>query len=308
MGLQAGQSASDIPVNYVFIGSCTNARIEDFRSVAEYIKGKRKAENINALIVPGSQQVVTQIYNEGLDKVFTEAGFQIRQPGCSACLAMNDDKIPEGEYCVSTSNRNFEGRQGQGARTILASPLTAAKVAVEGRILISKIKKMQKLTHITSTAIPLPTENIDTDQIIPARFLKSIDKNGFGQNVFRDWRFDKENNPNTDFVLNNPKYYGEILVAGNNFGCGSSREHAAWALTGYGFKVVVSSYFADIFRGNALNNGLLPVKVSEEFLKELLQTITNNPGTEISVDVEKQTITFNHKSESFDLDSYKRYV
>lgn len=138
MGLQAGQSASDIPVNYVFIGSCTNARIEDFRSVAEYIKGKRKAENINALIVPGSQQVVTQIYNEGLDKVFTEAGFQIRQPGCSACLAMNDDKIPEGEYCVSTSNRNFEGRQGQGARTILASPLTAAKVAVEGRILISK--------------------------------------------------------------------------------------------------------------------------------------------------------------------------
>lgn len=138
MGLQAGQSASDIPVNYVFIGSCTNARIEDFRSVAEYIKGKRKAENINALIVPGSQQVVTQIYDEGLDKVFTEAGFQIRQPYCSACLAMNDDKIPEGEYCVSTSNRNFEGRQGQGARTILASPLTAAKVAVEGRILISK--------------------------------------------------------------------------------------------------------------------------------------------------------------------------
>lgn len=134
MGLQPGQKASTIPVNYVFIGSCTNARIEDFRTVANFIKGKHKAENINALIVPGSQQVVKQIYDEGLDKVFTEAGFQIRQPGCSACLAMNDDKIPEGEYCVSTSNRNFEGRQGLGARTILASPLTAARVAVEGSL------------------------------------------------------------------------------------------------------------------------------------------------------------------------------
>ena len=134
MGLNAGQSTSDIKVNYVFIGSCTNARIEDFRSAADYVKGKHKAENIIAWLVPGSQQVAKQIYDEGLDKVFNDAGFQIRQPGCSACLAMNEDKIPEGEYCVSTSNRNFEGRQGQGARTLLASPLTAAKVAVEGRI------------------------------------------------------------------------------------------------------------------------------------------------------------------------------
>ncbi|WP_312174168.1 3-isopropylmalate dehydratase large subunit [Chryseobacterium sp.] len=134
MGLKAGQALSDIKVNYVFIGSCTNARIEDFRSAASYIKGKRKSEHVHALIVPGSQQVAKQIYEEGLDQIFAEAGFQIRQPGCSACLAMNDDKIPEGEYCVSTSNRNFEGRQGQGARTILASPLTAAKVAVEGKI------------------------------------------------------------------------------------------------------------------------------------------------------------------------------
>lgn len=134
MGLTAGQALSDIAVNYVFIGSCTNARIEDFRTAANYIKGKRKSENVQALIVPGSQQVVKQIFAEGLDLIFNEAGFQIRQPGCSACLAMNDDKIPEGEYCVSTSNRNFEGRQGQGARTILASPLTAAKVAIEGKI------------------------------------------------------------------------------------------------------------------------------------------------------------------------------
>ena len=166
---------------------------------------------------------------------------------------------------------------------------------------------MQKLVIIKSRAIPLPVENIDTDQIIPARFLKSIDKNGFGDNLFRDWRYNVHTNePNSDFVLNNPKYSGEILVAGNNFGCGSSREHAAWSLTDYGFRVVVSSFFADIFKGNALNNGLLPVKVSEEFLKEILNDITENPEKEISVDVEKQTITFNDKTESFEIDSYKK--
>ncbi len=166
---------------------------------------------------------------------------------------------------------------------------------------------MQKLVIIKSRAIPLPVENIDTDQIIPARFLKSIDKNGFGDNLFRDWRYNVHTNePNSDFVLNNPKYSGEILVAGNNFGCGSSREHAAWSLTDYGFRVVVSSFFADIFKGNALNNGLLPVKVSEEFLKEILNDITANPEKEILVDVEKQTITFNDQTESFEIDSYKK--
>ncbi|MGE4514130.1 MAG: 3-isopropylmalate dehydratase small subunit [Chryseobacterium sp.] len=166
---------------------------------------------------------------------------------------------------------------------------------------------MQKLITIQSKAIPLPVENIDTDQIIPARFLKSIDKKGFGENLFRDWRYDVHTNePNTDFVLNNPKYSGEILVAGNNFGCGSSREHAAWALTDYGFKIVISSFFADIFKGNALNNGLLPIKVSESFLKEILTDITENPEKEILVDVEKQTITFNDKTENFEIDSYKK--
>ncbi|WP_312766560.1 3-isopropylmalate dehydratase small subunit [Epilithonimonas sp.] len=166
---------------------------------------------------------------------------------------------------------------------------------------------MQKLVLINSQAVPLPSENIDTDQIIPARFLKSISKEGFGENLFRDWRYNVHTNePNADFVLNNSKYSGEILVAGNNFGCGSSREHAAWALTDYGFKVVVSSYFADIFKGNALNNGLLPVKVSEEYLEDLIETITQNPSTQITVDVEKQTISFNGKTENFELDSYKK--
>ncbi|WP_294277762.1 3-isopropylmalate dehydratase small subunit [uncultured Chryseobacterium sp.] len=166
---------------------------------------------------------------------------------------------------------------------------------------------MQKLITIQSRAIPLPAENIDTDQIIPARFLKSIDRKGFGNNLFRDWRFNVHTGePNPEFVLNKPQFTGEILVAGNNFGCGSSREHAAWALTDYGFKVIVSSYFADIFKGNALNNGLLPVKVSEDFLKAILEGITNDPQLEIKVDVEKQAVIFNGRTENFELDSYKK--
>lgn len=135
MGFSKGESLINKPINYVFIGSCTNSRIEDFRVVANYIKGKQKASNINALIVPGSQLVLKQIKEEGLQDIFEKAGFIIREPGCSACLAMNDDKIPAGEYCVATSNRNFEGRQGQGSKTILASPLTAAMVAIAGKII-----------------------------------------------------------------------------------------------------------------------------------------------------------------------------
>ena len=139
MNLKVGESLVDKLINYVFIGSCTNSRIEDFRVVADYVKGKQKADNVTAWLVPGSKKVESQIYEEGLNTIFENAGFTLRQPGCSACLAMNDDKIPQNEYCVSTSNRNFEGRQGQGARTILASPLVAAATAVAGRIIdISK--------------------------------------------------------------------------------------------------------------------------------------------------------------------------
>ena len=172
---------------------------------------------------------------------------------------------------------------------------------------LNNIEYMQKLVVLKSRAVPLPAENIDTDQIIPARFLKSIDRKGFGENLFRDWRFNMHTGePNPDFVLNNPKFDGEILVAGNNFGCGSSREHAAWSLTDYGFKVIVSSYFADIFKGNALNNGLLPVKVSEEFLKEILEGINENPDNEIAIDVELQSISFKDTTETFEIDSYKK--
>src|SRR6478752_2163629 len=148
----------------------------------------------------------------------------------------------------------------------------------------------KKLTKIISTAIPLDMEDVDTDQIIPARFLKATTRDGFGLNVFRDWRYDPEGNPKPHFVLNHPNYKGEILIAGHNFGCGSSREHAAWALSDYGFNVVVSSFFADIFKNNALNNSLLPVQVSEEFLRKLFKEVTADHTTVIEVDVEKQTI------------------
>lgn len=166
----------------------------------------------------------------------------------------------------------------------------------------------QKFNIIKSTCVPLPLENIDTDQIIPARFLKATDKDGFGQNLFRDWRYNADGSPK-DFVLNDPTYSGEILVAGKNFGCGSSREHAAWAIAGYGFRVVVSSFFADIHKQNELNNFVLPVVVSEAFLQELFNSIKADPKTMVTVDVPAQTITneATGKSEHFELNGYKKY-
>ncbi|MBC9796379.1 3-isopropylmalate dehydratase small subunit [Sinomicrobium weinanense] len=167
---------------------------------------------------------------------------------------------------------------------------------------------MEKFITHTSKAIPLPIENIDTDQIIPARFLKATNKAGFGKNLFRDWRYKKDDSVNESFALNDPRFSGTILIAGNNFGCGSSREHAAWALADYGLKVIVSSYFADIFKGNALNNGLLPVQVSPEYLKELLSAVQSDPDTEIVVNLEEQYIAVkgSDKKESFEIDPYKK--
>ncbi|MCH4823726.1 3-isopropylmalate dehydratase small subunit [Gramella lutea] len=167
---------------------------------------------------------------------------------------------------------------------------------------------MEKFIKLTDTAVPLDAENVDTDQIIPARFLKATDKEGFGENLFRDWRFDKNGEPNPDFVLNQDKYSGSILIAGNNFGCGSSREHAAWAIKAHGFKAVVSSYFADIFKGNALNNGVLPVQVSAEFLHKLFKAVENDPNEKIIIDLHEQKIEIESsaESESFEIDAYKK--
>ena len=163
-----------------------------------------------------------------------------------------------------------------------------------------------KFTKLISKAIPIPSENIDTDQIIPARFLKATTREGFGDNLFRDWRYDQADAPVPNFVLNNPAYTGKILVGGKNFGCGSSREHAAWALYDYGFRVVISSFFADIFKNNALNNGLLPLVVSESYLKKLLELITINPTTDITVDLPGQTISVAGLQEHFDINQYKK--
>lgn len=176
------------------------------------------------------------------------------------------------------------------------------------RNLRSKYIIMEKFLKLTSTVVPLPIENVDTDQIIPARFLKATDKNGFGDNLFADWRYNKDGSPKADFVLNNPLYSGSILVAGKNFGSGSSREHAAWAIDGYGFKVVVSSFFADIFQNNALNNGVLPVVVSSEFLAAFFAAVEADPKITLTVDLENQQITNNAtaKSETFAINSYKK--
>ncbi len=167
---------------------------------------------------------------------------------------------------------------------------------------------MEKFIKLTSTVVPLPIENVDTDQIIPARFLKATDKNGFGDNLFADWRYNKDGSPKADFVLNNALYSGSILVAGKNFGSGSSREHAAWAIDGYGFKVIVSSFFADIFQNNALNNGVLPVVVSVEFLAEIFACVNADAKSTLTIDLQNQTITNNvsGNSETFAINAYKK--
>ncbi|MDH8700966.1 3-isopropylmalate/(R)-2-methylmalate dehydratase small subunit [Dysgonomonadaceae bacterium PH5-43] len=167
---------------------------------------------------------------------------------------------------------------------------------------------MEKFVTLSSRVVPLPIENVDTDQIIPARFLKATSKEGFGDNLFRDWRYDEEDKPIESFPLNNSIYKGEILVAGKNFGCGSSREHAAWAIKGYGFNVVVSSFFADIFRNNAMNNFLLPVVVSDKFLTEIFESVNNNAEATLTVDLENQIIRNNAtgNEESFAINSYKK--
>ncbi len=168
--------------------------------------------------------------------------------------------------------------------------------------------RRNKFTTLLSTAVPLPIENIDTDQIIPARFLKATTREGFGENLFRDWRYDSNGEPKADFVMNSSTYSGQILVAGKNFGCGSSREHAAWAIDGAGFRAVVSSFFADIFRNNALNNGLLPVQVSDDMLAAIFQAIEANPATQLKIDLEAQTIEIEGSTikEPFDIAPYKK--
>ncbi|PWN47498.1 putative alpha-isopropylmalate isomerase [Violaceomyces palustris] len=353
MGLEPGTPIEKIKVDKVFIGSCTNARIEDLRAAARILHGRKVAEGLYCMLVPGSGLVKKQAEAEGLDKIFTAAGFDWREAGCSMCLGMNPDQLAPGERCASTSNRNFEGRQGAGGRTHLMSPAMAAAAAVTGyltdvrkltasakvgqdacrpefEIQVSDSKAyltqipvatapasskeapltdedkirdvppsqtstvgggMEKFTVLKGIAAPLERANVDTDLIIPKQFLKTIKRTGLGSALFWPLRYDgKTGEPIADFVLNQPPYDKSkiLVVTGPNFGCGSSREHAAWSLLDFGIRAVIAESFGDIFRNNLTKNGQLPVALPREAIERLTQDA--KAGLEITVDLEKQEV------------------
>ena len=313
MGLTAGTKLMDVPVDKVFIGSCTNARIEDLRAAALVAQGRKVAKGVYAMVVPGSGLVKDQAEAEGLHTVFIEAGFDWREPGCSMCLAMNPDKLQPGERCASTSNRNFEGRQGNGGRTHLCSPGMAVAAAVTGKLAdvrtlpplkqlpkaprdskeflgtvpIDRAPPLKPATKAASTgavggipkfinlkgvAAALDIQNVDTDMIIPKQFLKTIKRTGLGVSLFYEMRYEGDSGKErADFVLNSEPYRKAcILVAGDNFGCGSSREHAPWALADFGIKAIISTSFADIFNNNCYKNGMLPIVLPRAQVETLM--------------------------------------
>lgn len=344
MGLIPGTRMEDIELDKVFIGSCTNARIEDLRAAAQIVEGKKIAPNLKrAMIVPGSGLVKQQAESEGLDKVFLDAGFEWREAGCSMCLGMNPDILAPKERCASTSNRNFEGRQGAGGRTHLMSPVMAAAAAIAGKLadvrkLASKIPAppkaspsleldhehysdidtdddferlldlpddtrspahnnapkstagLPKFTTLKGIAAPLVRANIDTDAIIPKQFLKTIKRTGLGFALFFALRRNDDGSEKPDFLLNQEPYRNaKILVGGPNFGCGSSREHAPWALLDFGIKAIIAPSYADIFFNNTFKNGMLPLCVPEgPQLTSIIAEAT--AGHELEVDLVNQRV------------------
>lgn len=371
IGLEGGQKIEGEPVSKVFIGSCTNGRIEDMREVAAIAMGRKVPEGVDAMVVPGSGLVKKQAEEEGLDKILTEAGFDWREPGCSMCLAMNPDKLKPQERCASTSNRNFEGRQGNGGRTHLMSPGMAASAAVSGGIadvrnfpylgeesddprkktslsntfstevyenkgasvnppapymanLSSDSEEasavgLPKFESLTGVGAPLDIQNIDTDMIIPKEFLKTINRSGLGFAAFAELRYHNADavatigaevaDDNDDFVLNKEGYRDvtKILIAGDNFGCGSSREHAPWSINDMGIRCIISTSFADIFYNNCFNNGMLPLTLPRDQIEELIKD-TSVPGTDITVDlVNQKVIRPNGESFSFEIDAFRKF-
>jgi len=383
MGLEPGTPVQSIKLDKVFIGSCTNSRIEDLRSAAAIAKGRKVAPNVYAMVVPGSGLVKQQAEEEGLDKVFREAGFDWREAGCSMCLGMNPDILSPQERCASTSNRNFEGRQGAGGRTHLMSPAMAAAAAIKGTIAdVREFTKkidfsgptkakdyalraaadpaldvsplpgqsrsgaitptepaegdlvdertdapapgsqsgatttvaadsggMTAFTVVTGIAAPLKMSNVDTDRIIPKQFLKSIKRTGFGDALFYPIRYDpKTKQPNPDFILNQPPFdKAKILVVqGENFGCGSSREHAPWALRDFGITCVLAESFADIFYNNCFKNGMLPVVLPRDQLDALAEDASAQK--EITIDlVNNQIKRPDGSTIPFEIDSFRKY-
>mmetsp|Transcript_6636 Transcript_6636/g.18887 ORF Transcript_6636/g.18887 Transcript_6636/m.18887 type:complete len:774 (-) Transcript_6636:1406-3727(-) len=356
MGLEPGQKLDGVKIDKVFIGSCTNARIEDIRAAATVAKGRKVADGVVAMVVPGSGLVKAQAIAEGLDKILTDAGFDFREPGCSMCLAMNPDRLQPQERCASTSNRNFEGRQGNGGRTHLVSPAMAAAAAVTGtltdvRTLSPAVEElgipetnalefvsaavdaekqmeqaavpkssgaktggaggaggMAKFTTLKGIAAKLDIQNIDTDMIIPKQFLKTIKRTGLGVSAFYELRYDPENDgaERPDFVLNQEPYrQAKILVAGDNFGCGSSREHAPWAINDFGIRCVISTSFADIFFNNCFKNAMLPIKLSRPEVEELFAVC--EAGEDLEVDLPNQVVkTPAGKEYPFEVDSFRK--
>lgn len=355
MGLTHGTALDGLKIDKVFIGSCTNARIEDIRAAAAIAQGRKVASNVYAMVVPGSGLVKAQAEAEGLDKILIEAGFDWREPGCSMCLAMNPDKLEPGERCASTSNRNFEGRQGSGGRTHLLSPAMAAAAAVSGyltdvrklpaaviptpkdSIFEDLIEAMEKthptisssaststsstpssvgssisdpfktFTKITGIVAAMPIQNIDTDMIIPKQFLKTIKRSGLGSAAFNDMRYDAQGKERPDFVLNQEPYRSaSILVAGDNFGCGSSREHAPWALRDFGIRSIISTSFADIFYNNCFKNGMLPIKLPAAEVNVLMNDALNKKM--LTIDLATQTIQRDDGSTiSFEVDAFRKH-
>ena len=251
MGLKAGTPIRDIAVDTIFIGSCTNSRIEDLRLAAGVVDGRTVRRGVRAMVVPGSMRVKAQAEAEGLDRIFTDAGFEWRSAGCSMCLGMNPDQLSPGERCASTSNRNFEGRQGKGGRTHLVSPAVAAATAIRRLVRDSsgsEVRMMQPVKNISGVAAPLDRSDVDTDQIIPASWLKRVERTGFGEGLFS--QLAPERSGLRPQQARNSRAR-RSSSPGPNFGTGSSREHAVWALMDYGFEAVISPRFGDIFRNNA---------------------------------------------------------
>lgn len=332
MGFKGGERIEDVAIDRVFVGSCTNGRIEDLRLLASLVRGHRVHASVKqAMVVPGSGLVRRQAEEEGIAEILTTAGFEWRQPGCSMCLGMNEDQLKPFERCASTSNRNFEGRQGKQGRTHLVSPASAAAAAITGKLsdvrkvfkgqrsnLFSTSARQENLSAlepfetVKGVAAPLDMVNIDTDMIIPAIHLKTIKRSGLGKFAFSAQRYIPQESPqdlveNEAFVLNQGAYRSaKILVTGPNFGCGSSREHAPWALLDFGVRALISSSFADIFYNNCFKNGILPIVLEQATVDELMNDARQ--GLEMEIDLVKQTIVReNGPPVSFDVDPFRKH-
>ena len=387
MGLKPNTPLKSINIDKVFIGSCTNARIEDLRAAAAVVKGYKKADNVKlAMVVPGSGLVKEQAEREGLDRIFEEAGFEWREAGCSMCLGMNPDILDPEERCASTSNRNFEGRQGARSRTHLMSPAMAAAAGIKGHFVdirefeyrnndVPKVSveqeqndkalqdavrrhEMQPLAKgesideleddevrdipapdhtvqetplgegkpaptpagmepfltVSGIAAPLDKANVDTDAIIPKQFLKTIKRTGLKKGLFYEWRFTKDANGkeiSRNFILDTEPYNQSriLVVTGDNFGCGSSREHAPWALKDFGIKSIVAPSFGDIFYNNSFKNGLLPIRIPQEVILEKLYPVAQ-AGKSMTIDLPNQQILDSDNNvlvEHFDVEDFRKH-